>query len=244
MKLVETFKAWKDLWKYRGKASYSQCGEDLIVAFLLLEALKIPHPYYLDIGAHHPIHLSNTYLFYKQGCQGVCVEPDPDLCERIKRIRKMDVCINAGIGTEKKDRADFYIMSAKTLNTFSRAEAQANVDGRNHRIERVIQIPLISIEQIIQENFKSCPHYVSLDTEGMDLAILKALNFRKFRPEVLCVETLTHPQLQKVNEIDALMRGNGYFTYADTFINTIFVNKEAWANNSSPGRVDSSRFQQ
>lgn len=242
MKFVEAFKSWKDLWKYRGKVSYSQCGEDLIVAFLLLETLKIRSPYYLDIGAHHPIHLSNTYLFYRQGCEGVCVEPDPALCKKIRRIRKRDVCINAGIGTEKKDRADFYVLSARTLNTFSKYEADAQVRTSDHRIENVIQIPLAPVNQIIEDHFKSCPNYISLDTEGMDLEILKAFDFERFRPEVFCVETLTHPHLRKVTEIDALMREKGYTTYADTFINTIFVNKHAWTNNKSTGAANPSRF--
>ncbi|MFM6249337.1 MAG: hypothetical protein ACKPEQ_09345, partial [Dolichospermum sp.] len=56
--------------------SYSQCGEDLIINFIF-NNLGIINPSYLDIGAHHPTYLSNTYSFYRKGCQGVCVEPDP-----------------------------------------------------------------------------------------------------------------------------------------------------------------------
>jgi hypothetical protein len=60
------------------KVSYSQSGEDVIVDFIF-QILKIQKPSYLDVGAHHPSYLSNTYLFYQKGCQGVCIEPDPVL---------------------------------------------------------------------------------------------------------------------------------------------------------------------
>ena len=58
------------------KISYSQCGEDLILK-QLFTALGIGKVNYLDIGAHHPTCLNNTYLFYGYGGHGVCVEPDP-----------------------------------------------------------------------------------------------------------------------------------------------------------------------
>jgi hypothetical protein len=52
------------------KVSYSQCGEDILIDFVFKQ-LKIENPSYLDIGAHHPFHLNNTYYFYKNGSSGV-----------------------------------------------------------------------------------------------------------------------------------------------------------------------------
>src|SRR2546430_2805880 len=65
-----------------GQRSYSQCGEDLLVNFIF-GAIRQSAVSYLDVGAHHPTFLSNTYLFYKAGGSGVCVEPDPRLCSAI-----------------------------------------------------------------------------------------------------------------------------------------------------------------
>jgi len=219
----------KRYWRGDSRISYAQSGEDIIAAILLQDLLKIPLPTYLDIGAHHPTYLSNTYLFYRIGCRGVCVEPDTTLSEVIKKKRKRDVCLNVGVGTSQQTSADFYVLSTKTLNTFSREEAELQVQTQNHAIERVLRIPLISIERIIQEHFDRWPNFISLDTEGMDLAILKSFDFEKFRPEVFCVETLTHPHERKVTEIEDLMCSAGYLMYADTYINTIFVEKGAWA---------------
>jgi hypothetical protein len=65
-------------WTKKGhrKVSYSQCGEDIIINFILT-CLKIDKPTYMDIGAHHPFRFSNTALFYEAGCHGINIEPDP-----------------------------------------------------------------------------------------------------------------------------------------------------------------------
>jgi len=212
--------------------SYSQCGEDLIVNFAFRE-LGLGKITYLDIGAHDALYLNNTAFFYKQGSRGVCVEPDPALFKKIKRARPKDVCLNIGIGDGTQTEADFYIMSGKTLNTFSKEEAERYVSYGNQKIEQVIKMPLVSVNEIIKQHFKGTPDFVSLDVEGYDLVILKSFDFAKYRPKVWCIETLTytedHTEVKIKDTIDFLL-SKGYFIYGDTYINTIFVDKEAWKN--------------
>src|ERR1035438_1460830 len=76
-----------------GKTSYSQCGEDLIIRYVF-DVLKIPCPVYLDIGAHHPRFLSNTFLFYQQGAHGINIEPDPTLFAAFPKQRNRDTNLN------------------------------------------------------------------------------------------------------------------------------------------------------
>lgn len=216
----------------RYKRSYSQCGEDIIID-LLLQTLDIKTPTYLDIGCHDPIIMNNTYLFYQKGFKGVCVEPDPSLFHRLIKIRKRDHCLNAGIGTTQKDRAEFYIMTSSTLNTFSKEVAEAYQSEGKQKIEKIIQIPMIPINDIIGNFFTDRPNIISLDTEGLDLEILRALDFSRFRPEIFCIETLTFSETRterKLPEIIDFMIANNYLLYADTFINSIFVDKQSWLN--------------
>lgn len=217
------------------KLSHSQCGEDLIARFVF-DALGIEKPSYLDIGAYHPAYLSNTFLFYRQQGRGVLVEPDPILFAEIKKVRTRDTCLNAGVGTGRADKADFYIMTTKTLNTFSKQDAEKYQEYGNQKIERIIQVPLLSINAIIKEHFASPPNFVSIDIEGLDLEVLKTFDFTASRPEVFCIETLTYTEdktEEKIEEIAELMIGNGYLAYADTYINTIFIDKAAWLNRKS-----------
>jgi FkbM family methyltransferase len=214
------------------KISFSQAGEDLIVDGLL-EALRLPKPDYLDIGAHHPTIMNNTYLFYLKGSKGVCVEPDPGMFSCLKSKRRQDICLNFGIGPENRQAADFYVMTTKTLSTFSKADAERYQGYGNQKIMGVIPIPILSINDLLQHYCRKCPDFVSLDVEGLDFPILKSLDFSKYRPPVLCIETLTYTEdnsEQKLTSLIEYMREKFYLPYADTYVNTIFVDSERWRN--------------
>jgi len=212
------------------KTSYAQCGEDIILQYLF-ETLGVKKIRYLDVGAHHPTYLSNTYLFYQLGSSGVCVEPDPSLFKVFPIKRPRDTHLNCGVGVES-GVADFFLMSTSTLNTFSREEAERYQSYGQQHILSTIQVKLESINKIIQNNFEATPDLVSLDIEGLDFLILQSFDFKKYRPKVFCLETLSYTEdrsERKLKEIIELMHDNGYRTYADTYINTIFVDEIAWA---------------
>lgn len=213
------------------RISYSQCGEDLILQYLFM-VLQIEKVSYLDLGAHHPTYLSNTYLFYESGGHGVCVEPDPSLFAAFPKMRPHDTHLNCGVGITPGE-AEFFVMSTRTLNTFSRAEAERYQSYGNQRIIRTVMLELKTVEEIITNNFDKCPNLVSLDVEGLDYAIMQNFDFSRHRPEVFCLETLSYTEdksERKLTEIIDLMHKNGYLTYADTYINTIFVEASAWNN--------------
>lgn len=211
------------------KVSYSQCGEDLIMQHLF-KALGIGKVIYLDVGAHHPTYLNNTYVFYESGGHGVCVEPDPSLFEEFRKKRPRDLTLNCGVGVSSGE-ADFFVMSENTLNTFSKAEAERYQSYGTQRITKTIKVEVKTMNNILETNFLNCPNLVSLDIEGMDFPILRSFDFKNYRPEVFCLETLTYSENKserKLTEIMSLMQANGYLSYADTYINTIFVDTAAW----------------
>lgn len=211
------------------KKSYSQCGEDLIIRHIF-DALRIPAPTYLDIGAHHPSLINNTRIFYENGSHGVNVEPDPSLIEAFQKQRPRDINLNIGIA-EKKGELPFYIMSTRTLNTFSEEQAKSAEHEGKIKIEQVVNIPVLNVNDVIRNNFQESPDLISLDVEGLDLAILRSLDFSLYRPKVICVETITfseNRQGKKITEIAKLMNDNGYLAYADTNVNTLFVDRNIW----------------
>ena len=213
------------------KKSYAQCGEDLIVDHLI-KIIGVKEPYYLDLGAHHPTYLSNSYYFYEKGFTGVCVDADPSLISAFEKIRQRDLILNLGVGIEKSV-LDFYLMSSKTLNTFAKAEAERYVSYGNQQIEKVIKVEVETVNSIIKKHCKRVPNLISLDVEGLDFMILQSFDFDQFRPEIFCIETLSYTEdktERKLTEIIELMNQKGYMVYADTYINTIFVDKSIWAN--------------
>ena len=217
------------------KISYSQAGEDCIVA-LALHFLGIARPSYLDIGAHHPTSLSNTYMFYRKGCRGVCIEPDPKARRLFRFKRRRDVFLNVAVsldGTQEDgaQEAEFYLMRSPALSTLSRDSAMS-LESVGEAIKRVIKVPLLSINTILEQHLPAGVHFVSLDVEGADLEILKAFPLHKTRPLVFCVETLQFEDQEKVWNVTEFMLANGYFVFGETWINTIYVDCQAWERRS------------
>jgi FkbM family methyltransferase len=217
------------------KISYSQSGEDLIIEFIF-NALEIKRPTYIDIGAHHPFYLSNTAIFYKKGCRGICVEPDPVLFKEIKKYRKNDICLNVGVtGKGQKEDVDFYVMSSRTLNTFSEKEAIEYTRKNDFKIVEVVKLTLENINTIIKENLDKSPDFVNIDVEGLDLEIIRGFDFETYRPKVFCIEMvdfLGESFNENSKEIQDIMLKNGYINHSSTYINAIFIDKIEWGNRA------------
>lgn len=210
---------------FQGNLSYAEAGEDLVVN-AIFGNLKITQISYLDVGAYEPIYLNNTYLFYRHGHRGVLVEPNVAMCERLRKVRPEDTVLEAGIGVPKKSEADYYVMSEASWSTFDRAEAEhmAKASGGKVTIKEVRKMPLLDINEVMAEHFGGkAPTFVSIDAEGWHLRILKAMDFKRFRPAVICVETKVSAEYGTISAIPALMKARGYVARGGSFANTIFV---------------------
>lgn len=95
--------------------------------------------------------------------------------------------------------------------------------------EKIIRVPLKTINTVIGQYCNKVPDFISVDVEGLDLAILQSLNFDQYRPLVICVETLVYDKQQneyKRQEVMDFLQSKGYSIYADTHVNTIFLLKK------------------
>lgn len=212
--------------------SFSQAGEDCCIDFLL-QQLKITKPSYLELGVCNPITGSNTYLFYTRGAKGVLVEADKTQIDFIKKQRPNDMIINVGISASGQSEADFYIFELQGYNTFVKEEALHREKNSPYKIIRVDKVKLESINTIIASNFKSFPDFLSIDIEGLDFEVLQSLDYNKYPIPIICAETCTFSESHikpKNKLIETLMISKGYMVYADTYVNTIFVN-EKWFNS-------------
>ena len=207
--------------------SFAQAGEDRVMSYLF-NSLGIEKPRYLDIGTNHPDIGNNTYIFYLKGCRGVCVEPDPKLCEEITETRPGDRVINAVVGTNATSSVDLYVFAEGSLNTLSREEAEYRESFGNLKVVKTIRVASKTINDVISENFNSCPEIIAIDVEGVDLDVLRTFDFNRYRPIVFCVETIQYSEnhvKEKITEIFEFMEQHEYFVYADTYINTLFVDR-------------------
>jgi FkbM family methyltransferase len=214
--------------RWRFMNSYSQAGEDTI-AWYFFSSHGIMKPNYLDIGTNDPVYGNNTFLFYKRGSRGVCIEADPALFSNIKNTRPEDTCLNMGVTFDNRKEAEFYVFDEPAHNTLSKEEAEYRNKESQSKIKKIIKIPLLNVNELILTYFKSAPNYLSIDVEGIDLDILKSLDFNTHRPDIICVETITFSldnKEQKIEDIILFMKSKNYIVYADTHINTLFADKK------------------
>lgn len=228
-RIVTKFKKAVDSIQLRSKVSYSQSGEDLIADYFF-ESIGIKQPSYIDIGANQPIKGNNTYLFYLKGSKGICIEPDISLIPSLKKARVRDIILNMGVSVTVAAQADFYFFDGhyNAWNTFSKEDAdkKSKESGIAYRQSKV---QLETVESIVDKHTFQNVNFISLDVEGLDLAILKSIDFNKIRPELLCVETIEfslNNNLNKNQEIISYMLTQGYRVYADTNLNTLFCRND------------------
>jgi len=199
----------------------------------LFNTININNPSYIDIGAYHPYIFSNTAHFYEKGSSGINIEPNPVLFNEFIKVRKRDINLNVGIA-EKNGELSYYIMSAQTLNTFSEYEAKRLVDEEGQNIEKILTIPVISLNYLL-ENYLSniWPDFLSLDAEGLEDLIICNLGKSNNKPKVICIETIsynTHGIGEKNISIIQYLENIGYLLFADTYVNSIFILKDLWLN--------------
>jgi FkbM family methyltransferase len=213
-----------------GKTSYSQCGEDLLVQYVF-KLRGIEKPSYIDIGANDPYSLSNTAIFYLNGCKGINIEANPNLIGKFLKERPGDINLNIGIGSVEGE-FDFYMMDDPTLCSFSKAESEKYESTGLYKVIEVKRILLTTIQKILEKYTNGIfPDFLSLDAEGMDFEILKTVDFKENAPKVICVEAADYSPVgggARRSELIEFLVGKDYFEYANTNLNAIMVKNSFW----------------
>jgi FkbM family methyltransferase len=223
--------AWRDPWSFRGHpdqafgaVTYAQFGEDLLL-LNLFSLLGVKKPRFIDVGAHHPVNISNTALLYLRGARGVNIEPNPNLVPAFARLRPEDVTLNIGVGPTE-GVLDFYMIDESSgRNTFDRATAEQFVAAwPEFSIREVRQIPVRTLDGIVREQFGGrYPELVTIDAEGLDYAILEAAHFTPEGPIVICTEAVSGADQDASGPLTALLRQRGYRPFVRTVGNVLFV---------------------
>jgi FkbM family methyltransferase len=208
------------------RLSFSQQGEDIVLYHLLHDAMKIASPTYLDIGAGDPVESNNTYLLHWNGGHGVLVEPNPAHQERLRKLRPHDLIVQAGVGVGEATEADYYVIGGNpALNTFSASDvAVRRREAGGEVVEQVIKMPLVRVNDLIAQHFDRPPDLLSIDVEGWDLAILRTLDFRRFRPAVVIAESLP------AGPIARFLRSKRYELRGASMYNAIFADPKRYAD--------------
>lgn len=212
----ELTSGWRD--SYRSNHSYSQFGEDKVIRSLLPERFGS----YLDIGAGHPVRNSNTYYLYKLGWHGTLIEPITELAQTIAKKRPRDEVVNCLVATETENVGNikFFEFSPSELSTADEARAELLIED-GYELIRKYDVKIRDISEFTKVLCPTEPFLFTIDIEGLDYSVLKAIDWERFCPRVVCVEN--PGWLNHHDKIRMMMESNGYYLASSHFISAIYV---------------------
>ena len=91
------------------KSTYAMDGEDTAIDKFVENK---SNGFYVDLGAHHPLHRNNTYLLFKKGWEGINIDLDKKNIELFKIDRKRDSNINEAVYSSKVKKKLYYLVQS------------------------------------------------------------------------------------------------------------------------------------
>ncbi len=174
---------------FQRREGYSQHGEDNFLLKTIFKDQKSPGRY-LDIGASHPVRISNTYLLYLKGWSGIVVEPISRLLRLHQRWRPRDTHVQCLIG-ETDGVAEFFFMYPSVLSTTS-AEQYERLAATGDRLIERLELPQITLGTLLQKYGEGRGiDFASVDIEGVDWIVAKQISEldKRLVPRCLCIES-------------------------------------------------------
>jgi glycosyltransferase involved in cell wall biosynthesis len=200
--------------------SYAQEGEDLILSRIFEGK---PEGFYVDVGAHHPIRYSNTYVFYRRGWRGINIDAMPGSMEEFQRVRPRDINIEAFVSLDRRS-VPFFVFNEPALNTASvQLAKQWSSQSAHYKVIDEIMLETCTLAEILDKHLPPDQpiDFFSIDTEGVDLSVLKSNNWNRYRPNYVLAELLgvEFDNLEE-HEITRYLQDQGYRPAAK-FVNTL-----------------------
>jgi FkbM family methyltransferase len=201
-----------------GNWTYSQHGEDITFC-QIFDRLGMHHPSYLDVGAFHPLWISNTALLYERGSRGINVEPNAALIDLFKQYRPYDLNLCCAVGA-KRGKRSLWVGENPGMSSFYRDIVSCPVEA-----EITVDVWTVS-DILIGHRHGQWTDLFSIDIEGADIEVLaESLPPAGDRPTVVCVEAIAQG-IDSSFALRPLMVAKRYFLHSWARANMLWVKDE------------------
>lgn len=191
----------------------SQLGQDKIVDEYLHGKRN---GVFVDIGAYDGVTFSNTLMLERErGWTGICIEPLPDIFAELQKNRRC-ICVQACIGNREERQVEFLAVQSEAARTRMLSGVLSEYDPRHlARVDdelnefggskRMIRVPMRHLHGLLHEHRIGNVNYLSIDTEGSELLILRSTILSAIGNPCITVENNYNDPA-----IDAVLRSQGY----------------------------------
>ena len=205
---------------------YSQIKQDKVLNEKIFKNNK--NGFYVDIGANHPTHYSNTYFFEKElNWKGICIEPQDDMFKLLQEQRK-SINLNHGVYNKKTELKFCKTVSGLCglVETYEKEHIQRiNRESNQLNIKNIIyKIPVDTLENVFDKYKVDIVDYMSIDTEGSEYEVLQGINYDKVKINVIDIED-NYPNSEKSKLIHEFLLTKNFKFIGNIQWDKIYINK-------------------
>lgn len=195
---------------------HSQFGEDRYI----YQNLDLPKKgVFVDVGAGHPIYLSNTYFFERNGWTGICIDADPTQYELLKKER---ATVEWAAISPQEGEIEF---SQSYLPAHSSTLASKDYKGLlKIPVKGTIKVPSYRLESILEKYQIEEIDLIDIDVEGTEIEIWETLDYERHKPKIVIVEYYTFGLSDNLEKIKSYFSKLPYQLVHTTCSNLIFRN--------------------
>ena len=138
--------------------------------------------FFIELGANDGLTQSNTAFFEKsRKWRGILVEPSLVGYNLCVKNRPESICFNCACVSNDYNGEYVY-------GDFQNNMLMGSIDGVRCNSNKLIKVKATTLEQLLDLQTITNIDFLSLDTEGYELNILKGLNLNKYRPNYMLIE--------------------------------------------------------
>lgn len=148
----------------------------------------------IEVGAVDGLFISNTLHFEESGWDVLCIEPIPAYFERLKVNRKN--ALNYAVSNVNSDDVRFTVVEMSNNNLSSVSGLQLDeklfadhVNLNLNPTRREISVKARRLDWCIEHHFpRETIDFISIDTEGNELDVLKSFDVNGYHTRLLVIE--------------------------------------------------------
>ncbi|MDP9932689.1 FkbM family methyltransferase [Variovorax paradoxus] len=203
--------------------SHAQNFEDV----MLWRALGgVQNGFFIDVGAWSPDLHSVTKSFSERGWRGINIEPNPFYFAQITEKRPLETNLRVAVGN-RVGQISMNFIEDTGLSTADQGIARAHTNaGWSARQE---EVEITTLSEIWKKNVPvgTAVHFLKIDVEGLERAVIEGNNWKVNRPWVVVIEsTLPLSQIESHQQWESLLTEAEYVHCYSDGLNRFYIAAE------------------
>jgi FkbM family methyltransferase len=214
--------------------TYSQYGQDWFLSKLITFLPKKSCYTYVDIGAHDGVTFSNSFFLENlENWNGICVEANDDVFQKLVENRKRSECLNCAISNSIGSEL-FY----KNNGYSEMLSGLANRMPRKHRVRtrkeqdkfsgttKEVYVETLTLSELCRLRNLAEIDLLLIDVEGAEKAIIESIDFDMLQVNIICVE-----RNFSSNGVLQVLRAAGFLRIIQIGADDIYINSSCLGND-------------